>query len=517
MFLLHRPRVARVLSRIALGLTLGATALPLAAAQTGTGIVLQAPEPLAVQAIIDGPDDAPVGRTMILNASHSVVPPGATVEYRWTVEGRTQPISTAVDAIYTPDAPGRILFQLTIRVRRGTVVTESQATHVVSAYRRKLVLLADQSVAEPPLVFARETAEQAGVFLKLLRVPRQQATQGVDPLSIVFQTSEDMQNAEAILLWTDGLTGLQALLQAQRADPTAFADLRDQTIVLLTDQPLGTLSRAARGPFSALGPRRILLTRPEAIGPLLLATSAETFAQALQQRGVEHVVMDAQTVTVRPWNLLSWLTTSMLIRGVSTQTIVLLLILPIILTILAFIRQVVGLSTFGLFAPAIVALSFLALGWWVGLLFLLFIIISGSLTRQFMQRWNLLHIPKVAIILSVISLTLLILLAMGASVGVILPRDSVFMLLILSTLGESFLITKTEQGFTAAVWSVAQTIFSALLCVAIVQWPGFQSTLLAYPELVLLTLPINVALGRFTGLRLLEYVRFREVFRHLEE
>lgn len=513
----YGSRVSRVLSSALLSLWLSVGILLPVYAQTGTGVILTAPEPVPVQAIIEGPDDAPVGRTMILNASRSAVPEGSTVEYSWTVEGQAEPISTAVDAIYTPDRPGKILFRLAIRVRRGETVTESQATHVVTAYARKLVLLADDSVPEPPLLFARETAEQAGVFLKLLRVPRPTPSQAVDPLSVVFQTSADVQNAEAIVLWTDGLAGLQALLQAQRADPKAFGELRNQTLVLITDQPLGTLSRAARGPFSALNPRRILLTRPEAIGPLLLADSPDAFVGSLSERGVEHVMLDAQSVAIRPWNVLSWLTTSMLVRGVSTQTIVLLLILPIILTILAFIRQVVGLTTFGLFAPAIVALSFLALGWWVGLAFLIFIIVTGSLTRQVMQRWNLLHIPKVAIILSVISLTLLLLLAIGAALGIILPRDSVFMLLILSTLGESFLITKTEQGFSAAVWSVAQTIFSALLCVAFVQWPGFQSTLLAYPELVLLTLPINAILGRFTGLRLLEYVRFREVFRHLEE
>ena len=28
---------------------------------------------------------------------------------------------------------------------------------------------------------------------------------------------------------------------------------------------------------------------------------------------------------------------------------------------------------------------------------------------------------------------------------------------------------------------------------------------------------VNIALGRWTGLRLVEYVRFREVFRHLQE
>jgi hypothetical protein len=40
---------------------------------------------------------------------------------------------------------------------------------------------------------------------------------------------------------------------------------------------------------------------------------------------------------------------------------------------------------------------------------------------------------------------------------------------------------------------------------------------LAYPETILVTFPVNLFLGRWTGLRVVEYFRFREVFKHLQE
>ena len=70
-------------------------------------------------------------------------------------------------------------------------------------------------------------------------------------------------------------------------------------------------------------------------------------------------------------------------------------------------------------------------------------------------------------------------------------------------------------GATALV--IGETIMAALLCVFIVQWTLFQSMILAYPELLLLTIIVDVFLGRWTGLRLVEYFRFREVFSHLQE
>ena len=191
--------------------------------------------------------------------------------------------------------------------------------------------------------------------------------------------------------------------------------------------------------------------------------------------------------------------------------------LPIIATILTFLKQGIGITTFGLYTPAIVALSFLALGVQLGLLFLLIILTVGYATRAYLQRFRLLYIPKVAVILTMVSIVLLVILGVGTLLGLSLPRDTVFILLILSTLSESFLNLTTEEGWFSATIAIAETVFAALLCTMIVQWSALQSILLAYPELTLLTILVNVFLGRWTGLRLVEYFRFREVFAHLQE
>jgi hypothetical protein len=50
-----------------------------------------------------------------------------------------------------------------------------------------------------------------------------------------------------------------------------------------------------------------------------------------------------------------------------------------------------------------------------------------------------------------------------------------------------------------------------------VQWEVLTSLILAYPEIIILTLFANIYLGRWTGLRLSEMVRFQEIFKYLEE
>jgi hypothetical protein len=326
-----------------------------------------------------------------------------------------------------------------------------------------------------------------------------------------------LAGADAIVLWTEGIVGLQALTRAVQSNEEIRAGIHNQTVVLVSSRNLATVGRTARGPYSVLRPRQILVTRKEAMNPLLSSPTLEEFLAEIDQRDIDRMTIDDTTEGIRPWNLLSSLVNAMLARGVPSQTVILLLVLPVIATILAFLKQVVGITTFGLYTPSIIALSFLALGWQVGVLFLLFIILTGYATRAMMRRWRLLYIPKVAIILTVVSITLLLLLALTASYGITFSRDTIFILLIMSTLAESFLNLKTEQGWYTAILGVGETVIASMLCVSIVQWEIFQSLLLAYPELLLLTIVVNVFLGRWTGLRLMEYVRFREVFRHLQQ
>jgi hypothetical protein len=260
-----------------------------------------------------------------------------------------------------------------------------------------------------------------------------------------------------------------------------------------------------------------LVTRKEALNPLISAVNIESFMEDLTQRDIDYIVVDESSTGIRPWNVLSSLVNYMLTHGVSSQTVTLLLLLPLIATILAFFKQVIGITTFGLYTPSIVALSFLALGSGVGMLFLLFILITGYATRSFMKRWRLLYIPKVAIILTVVSITVLILLSIGAYFDITLSGDTIFVLLIMSTLAESFLNVKMEQGWKSALFGIGETVFAALACVYIVSLPFLRSVILAYPELILITIVINIFLGRWTGLRLVEYFRFQEVFKHMQE
>jgi hypothetical protein len=473
-----------------------------------------------ITVVISGPDDIAAGRTLVLDGSLSRTE-GENPSYTWYVEGRKQPISDTVEAVYTPDQPGTLVFRLVVEAHLpdGGILS-STTLHPVTVYSRKIVLIADGSIAPEKLAAQKESASSAGLYLSILHASGAvTALSGEDQLAqFIADHTMALAGADAIVLWTDGITGLQSLVRALHGDGNLQAELATQHIILVTEHSLKTLARIAWGPFSELKPEDIIVTRPEALTPLLATATIDDFLAQVSQRDIDILRIDASTVTMRPWNVLSWFVNSMLARGVPSQTVILLLVLPVIAMILAFLKQVVGITTLGLYTPAVIALSFLALGWPVGVLFLLLIIIAGYATRAMVRRLRLLYIPKVAIVLTVVSLTLLVL--MGVVVlftDFTFTRETIFILLIMSTLAESFLALKTEQGMMQAVSGVGETVLAALICVFIVQWNVFQSIILAYPELILLTVIVDVLLGKWTGLRLVEYFRFKEVFKHMQE
>lgn len=471
-----------------------------------------------VEAVITGPQDIAVGRTIVLDASFSRAP-GENVRYLWFIEGRNQPISDTVEAVFTPEVSGPITFRLSVRSTIEGVQVANETTHEVMAYDRKIVLVADASVSAEKLDIHRQAAAEAGVFLRILQPQTSPTTIGTDEAisQMLAEEASALAGAHGIVLWTEGITGLQSLVRVVQGDEELQAGIQNQNIIMITGRSLQTLARVARGPFTVLQPRQILLTRPEALNPLVSSESIDTFVQEITQRDIEYLRIDDSTAGIRPWNLLSSLVNAMIGRGVPGQTVILLLALPVIAMILTFLKQVVGITTFGLYTPSIIVLSFLVLGWPLGTMFLIFILIVSHMARELMSRWRLLYVPKMAVILTVVSVSLLILMGVSAYFGVTFSRETIFILLIMSTLSESFLNLKTEQGWMSAILGVFETIVAALICVFIVQWDLFQSFILAYPELLLLTVVADVLLGRWTGLRIMEYFRFREVFKHLQQ
>jgi hypothetical protein len=73
-------------------------------------------------------------------------------------------------------------------------------------------------------------------------------------------------------------------------------------------------------------------------------------------------------------------------EGVSPNTLVLLFLFPLVAGLVAFSRQVVGVSGFGMITPALLSVAFLSTGGLVGLVLLSFILGVATLGRVMIKK-----------------------------------------------------------------------------------------------------------------------------------
>jgi len=202
-------------------------------------------------------------------------------------------------------------------------------------------------------------------------------------------------------------------------------------------------------------------------------------------------------------------------QGVPFETVILLLMLPIIATFIAFLRQVVGIKAFGIYTPLIITFAFLATnGLKYGIFIFLAVILSGMLMRFVLKPFRLLYLPRVAIMLSVVALVILGTLFLGGNLRRTgLASVSIFPILIMITLVEKFVAVQIEKGDKTAIILTLETLLISIVGFYLASWGGLIGLLASSPWIVLLTFPINFFLGRWTGLRLSEYLRFKDVLK----
>lgn len=215
---------------------------------------------------------------------------------------------------------------------------------------------------------------------------------------------------------------------------------------------------------------------------------------------------------------MSFITQYMINQGVPQETVILLLMLPIVATVIAFARQIIGIKGFGIYTPLIIAFAFLATGLKYGLALFMTILLVGTLIRLLVKRMRLLYLPRMAIVLTSVALAILLLFLEGAYSGRRgLITASIFAVLIMVTLVEKFIASQIERGARGAIILTSETLFLSIICYWIVSWLWLQNLVLLYPLWTILgAMAINIFLGKWTGLRLLEYFRFRQVIKNIE-
>ncbi len=200
-------------------------------------------------------------------------------------------------------------------------------------------------------------------------------------------------------------------------------------------------------------------------------------------------------------------------NGLSANIIVLLLLFPLLASIIAASRHIIGLRGFGIYIPAVLSVAFVSTEIITGIIIFVAVLLGATLTRSLVRKLNFPYLPRTAMILWGVSVFIMILLVLSSQLNIFpLLTISIFPILIIIILTENFMNSQLYNSQREAYKIALETLLVAIVCSLVISVDQVQKFVLLYPELSLFgTALINYLIGKYTGLRLLEFLRFSSI------
>ncbi|MBN1378007.1 MAG: UUP1 family membrane protein [Gammaproteobacteria bacterium] len=197
----------------------------------------------------------------------------------------------------------------------------------------------------------------------------------------------------------------------------------------------------------------------------------------------------------------------------ATQNIYrILLMIPIGALIVVIMRVLIGIPTFGTFMPILIALAFreTSLLWGIGLFCL--IVGSGLALRFYLEKLQLLLVPRLSAVLALVILLMLLLSLLSHELdfeyGIYI---GLFPIVIITMVIERMSILWSESGALEAYKTGFGSLLVATITYFVMNNNYLEHWFFMFPELLLLMLALFLWAGRYTGYRLNELIRFREL------
>ena len=188
----------------------------------------------------------------------------------------------------------------------------------------------------------------------------------------------------------------------------------------------------------------------------------------------------------------------------------LLLTVPIGIFLLVILRNVVGMRTFGTFMPVLIALAFRETQLFWGAILFTSVVAIGLLVRFYLEQLKLLLVPRLASVVIVVILVMTVISVISHKLGFDRGLSvALFPIVILAMTIERMTVIWDEKGPKEALVQAVGSFFVAVLCYLVMNLDLVRHWVFVFPESLLLVLAATLALGRYSGYRLVELPRFR--------
>ncbi len=231
-------------------------------------------------------------------------------------------------------------------------------------------------------------------------------------------------------------------------------------------------------------------------------------------------VLEDNPVGALSWkNFLRFAITRAVKNGVPVNTVVLILLFPLVVAMVAAARHLIGMRGAGILTPALLSVAFLATGVWAGVMLFIIILAVTVIGRMTLKVLKLQYLPRVSLLLWVVSGGVFVTLFVASLWNVSqLVTVGIFPILILMLLAETFIDIQQGRSSSEARALIVQTFALAMISSLMLGNELVQRAVLLWPEIIFFGVAVfDVFMGRYTGLRLSEYLMYRGIVKEDEE
>lgn len=337
-------------------------------------------------------------------------------------------------------------------------------------------------------------------------------------LSKITDNITDLQATHTLIINTSNFDILLQLLG--KVQSTNNLNLKEKTIYLVTNSNKFFLKRMLAKYIKPLE-----ITKIYTLSEDKLLNFLSTLSLGKITNHEEYITPFTLSFQETPKYLaISYLVDRLIYHGFPVELITMFLVLSFGTLLISILRQIVGFSIFGIYSPLLFAVSMSILGVPFSLALLVIWLITKLLIRLFTKRIYLLHNAKTSLLILLYFFLMLLILWFNTIFWLNLIDISIFTngFIIFPMI---FIILVSDKVFNEwfKLFSIGRRVaFAEFLLVSFAVYglfyrTGLKHLLLAFPELLLLIFVLNIAVGRFTGLQLLEYFRFMPLIKKSSE
>lgn len=191
-----------------------------------------------------------------------------------------------------------------------------------------------------------------------------------------------------------------------------------------------------------------------------------------------------------------------------------MLLIPISALVVCIFRLILGIKIFGTFMPVLLAFALHQVGYQVGFFMLFLIIISGLVFRFLLNYIALLSVARISANLVFTVMLIIIISKISWHNNYIFGFSAtLFPIIVVSMIIERMSVMITEVGFRPTIKTLVSSLFLAALIKMIIEIPVVTYWSFYFLEVHLIILGLIILIGRYTGYRLTELLRFKDLIK----